>query len=72
VVGGNHETVTLARTLQNKGFDVRAIRPPSVPVGTARLRISVNAKVSKSMLDRFVVALKHGLKETKSCSAVSS
>ncbi len=72
VVGENHETVALARTLQNKGFDVRAIRPPSVPAGTARLRVSVNTKISKSTLDRFVVALKHGLRETKSCSAASS
>ena len=33
------------RALQAEGFDVRAIRPPSVPPGTARLRVSVNAGV---------------------------
>ena len=34
--------VLVAAALQRGGFDVRAIRPPSVPAGTARLRISVN------------------------------
>ena len=72
VVGENHAAVALAMALQDKGFDVRAIRPPSVPAGTARLRVSVNAKVSKPMLDSFVIALKHGLRETMPCSVASS
>jgi len=58
VVGENHVATMLARELQKKGFDVRAIRPPSVPEGTARLRISVNANLSKVDLDRFVLTLK--------------
>ena len=38
---------------RREGFDVRAIRPPSVPAGTARLRISVNAKLDDDVIDRF-------------------
>ena len=72
VVGENEEAVLLAVALQHRGFDVRAIRPPSVPVGTARLRISLNTGLSESDLERFVGALQQCLEEVASCSAGSS
>ena len=43
VVGRDDAAVELAKALQARGFDIRAIRPPSVPEGTARLRLSLNA-----------------------------
>lgn len=43
VVGGNEETLALARALWDEGLWVPAIRPPTVPVGSARLRISLTA-----------------------------
>jgi 8-amino-7-oxononanoate synthase len=43
LVGAATETVALSRRLRNHGFLVPAIRPPSVPDGTARLRISLTA-----------------------------
>lgn len=72
VVGENDVAVALAETLQRTGFDVRAIRPPSVPPGTARLRVSVNATVSEDDLGRFADALQHGLREVGRCREVSS
>ena len=72
VVGENEVAVALALALQERGFDVRAIRPPSVPNGTARLRVSVNNGVSVAELDLLVEALQHCLGEVGPCSAVSS
>ncbi len=61
VIGENERAVAVARRLQQQGFDVRAIRPPSVPPGTARLRVSVNAGLSESQLGRFACALSEAL-----------
>ena len=57
VIGDNERTVGVAHAIQDAGFDVRAIRPPSVPAGTARLRVSVNAAVTDAALARFVDVL---------------
>jgi 8-amino-7-oxononanoate synthase len=53
----NDRALAAAGELQARGFDVRAIRPPSVAPGTARLRISVNLSLSEETIDRFVNAL---------------
>jgi len=57
VLGSNERAMAVAEALQREGFDVRAIRPPTVPEGTARLRISVNVNLSETVIDRFVDAL---------------
>jgi 8-amino-7-oxononanoate synthase len=67
VVGDNERAVSIARGLQADGFDVRAIRPPSVPPGTARLRLSVNAGLAEPTLDEFA-----GLVSAALCSAACS
>jgi 8-amino-7-oxononanoate synthase len=64
VLGDSARAVAVAENLQGKGFDVRAIRPPTVPAGTARLRLSVNAGLSDPAIDALVEAL--------SCHAASS
>jgi 8-amino-7-oxononanoate synthase len=46
VIGGNDETLALAAALDTKGLWVPAIRPPTVPAGTSRLRISLSASHS--------------------------
>jgi 8-amino-7-oxononanoate synthase len=43
VLGGADRAVAAAGALQQAGYDVRAIRPPTVPAGTSRLRLTVNA-----------------------------
>jgi 8-amino-7-oxononanoate synthase len=57
MLGSNERAVAVAEALQGEGFDVRAIRPPTVSEGTARLRISVNVNLSEAIIDRFVDAL---------------
>ena len=61
VIGDNERTVAVADALQSAGFDVRAIRPPTVPAGTARLRVSVKADVSPATVDALVDCLKECL-----------
>ena len=41
VLGGDRRAVRLAEALQARGYDIRAIRPPTVPEGTARLRLAL-------------------------------
>lgn len=61
LIGDNERAMAVAARLQSDGFDARAIRPPSVPAGTARLRVSVNARLDEATLDRFVSSLKEAL-----------
>jgi 8-amino-7-oxononanoate synthase len=44
ILGEEERTIAVATALQEKGFDVRPILPPTVPAGTARLRISLHAE----------------------------
>jgi len=67
LVGKNSKAVSLASKMQKDGFDVRAIRPPSVPEGQALLRVSVNADLSEENLCRFVETLNKYLGKEESC-----
>lgn len=57
MVGDNRRAVAMAEALQSQGFDVRAVRPPTVPEGTARLRVSVNAGLTEPVLDACASAI---------------
>ena len=54
VLGGNERAVQFADALLRAGFAVRAIRPPTVPAGTSRLRLSLTASMQLPMLERLV------------------
>jgi 8-amino-7-oxononanoate synthase len=63
-IGDNARAISVARALQADGFDVRAIRPPTVPEGTARLRISVNTGLDDAILRCFTRSLDAALQGT--------
>ena len=71
LVGDNERAVALSRDLQAQGFDVRAVRPPTVPAGTARLRVSVNTGLTETVLHDFVAALAANWERTTLCAASS-
>ncbi len=58
VIGDNAVAILVAHALQDKGFDVRAVRPPTVPENTARLRVSLNAGLSQVQVEGFCDALR--------------
>jgi 8-amino-7-oxononanoate synthase len=57
ILGSNETALRFAAAVTAGGFAIRAIRPPTVPTGTARLRVSLNSGLSTADLDRFVDAL---------------
>ena len=58
IVGDNEAAVALAKVLWERGLWVPAIRPPTVPKGTARLRISVSAAHTADDIERLITTLK--------------
>lgn len=57
VIGDNHETLAVSRALDTEGIWVPAIRPPTVPKGAARLRVTLSAAHSFEQVDRLVATL---------------
>jgi len=57
LIGPTDLGMSLASALRNEGFDVRAVRPPTVPDGTTRLRVTVRSNLASSELNRFAEAL---------------
>jgi 8-amino-7-oxononanoate synthase len=58
IAGSNETALRLADTLQEQGFWVPAVRPPTVPPGTARLRLSLSAAHDMADLERLGEALR--------------
>ena len=57
IVGDNRAALDLAEGLRSRGIWVPAIRPPTVPAGTARLRIALSAAHSVEHVDELAAAL---------------
>jgi 8-amino-7-oxononanoate synthase len=62
VVGADERATRLAAAMQARGFDIRAVRPPTVPEGTARLRLSLTLNVDEAQVASMAAALSEELK----------
>ena len=58
VVGTDAHVIEASAQLAESGFYVPAIRPPTVPEGTARLRISLSAGHRMEMIDELLIAVR--------------
>ncbi|ATE64467.1 8-amino-7-oxononanoate synthase [Rhizorhabdus dicambivorans] len=57
IIGEDGRTMEIAGELQGRGFDVRGIRPPTVPPGTSRLRISLTLNADEAAVDALADAI---------------
>ncbi len=67
ILGKDEAAVRMANLLQGASFDVRAIRPPTVPAGTARLRLSLTLNV----LQEDIASLADALTEARKMEHVA-
>jgi len=58
IIGDNNRALEISEKLLQKGVLVTAIRPPTVPSGSARLRITLSAAHEKSDVDQLLKLLK--------------
>jgi 8-amino-7-oxononanoate synthase len=56
--GTNEAALHVAGALQKSGFAVRAIRPPTVPAGKARVRVSLTVKITREEILRLASAIR--------------
>ncbi|TWU57969.1 aminotransferase class I/II-fold pyridoxal phosphate-dependent enzyme [Rubripirellula reticaptiva] len=54
IIGTDRDTLAAAKSLANAGFYVPAIRPPTVPEGTARLRVSLSASHTEAQIGQLI------------------
>lgn len=57
IIGQDSEAVAVSRHLQTEGFDLRPIRPPTVPEGSARLRITLTAAHPDERIEELAAAM---------------
>ncbi len=63
IIGKDKPTMALAAHMQGLGYDIRGIRPPTVPRNTARLRISITLNTSADVITQMMCDLSQAMKE---------
>ncbi len=57
IIGSNDDALAASKALRARGFHVAAIRPPTVPPNTARLRLTLRADYMEPVVDSIVAAM---------------
>jgi 7-keto-8-aminopelargonate synthetase-like enzyme len=57
IVGPTDKTTRVGDTMRAQGYIVGAVRPPTVPLGTSRLRLTVSAAHTSEQIDGLLAAL---------------
>lgn len=71
ILGDNEAALGLAEFLQSSGFAARAIRPPTVPAGTSRLRISLTTAIPRDQVERLASTLQAWRNPNEAAKAMS-
>jgi 8-amino-7-oxononanoate synthase len=57
LIGDAGEAMRISAALEARGIFISAIRPPTVPLGSSRLRVTLSAAHSEAQVDRLLAAL---------------
>ena len=63
IVGSNESTLNLQKLFLNEGIVVGAVRPPTVPQGSSRIRFSLHSELSTEELDPIILIVKEWSKK---------
>jgi 8-amino-7-oxononanoate synthase len=69
IIGADQRTMALAARCHAAGLDVRGIRPPTVPEGTSRLRVSITRNVTADQIERLGEVLAEAIRELEQVAA---
>lgn len=61
LIGDTHKAIAISKHLKNKGIYAPALRPPTVPENTSRIRISLTSAHQICDIDRFIAVMKEAI-----------
>lgn len=69
ILGTNEAALRVAEILRENGFAAKAVRPPTVPEGTARIRLSLTSRITLEQIDRLAEVIIEACKSPRQESA---
>ncbi|MGH9723801.1 MAG: aminotransferase class I/II-fold pyridoxal phosphate-dependent enzyme [Candidatus Acidiferrales bacterium] len=69
ILGSNEAALRVAEILRDNGFAAKAVRPPTVPEGTSRIRVSLTSRITIEQIDRLAEVIIEACKSPRHNSA---